>query len=155
MRPVLIFCGRTGAPAFRLFVPINICSGISAIPQPRSNTAAVLSHLGFLQWEIRVAFLGESQLRHSRATQPTVHGGCFRVFKIYWTLTWTTGSFTCAQMLTYALTHGGVVDKIVGKETVTELFVTSRTLRSTICISRQRTMNINLNRRNRKLISYF
>ena len=31
--------------------------------------------LGFLPWEIRVAFPGESQLRQSRATQPTVHVG--------------------------------------------------------------------------------
>ena len=35
--------------------------------------------LGFLPWEIRVAFLGESQLRQSRATQPTVRAGCFSV----------------------------------------------------------------------------
>ena len=27
--------------------------------------------MGFLPWEIRVAFPGESQLRHNRATQPT------------------------------------------------------------------------------------
>ena len=31
--------------------------------------------LEFLPWEIRVAFPGESQLRQSRATQPTVHAG--------------------------------------------------------------------------------
>ena len=33
--------------------------------------------MGFLPGEIRVAFPGESQLRQSRATQPTVHAGCF------------------------------------------------------------------------------
>ena len=31
----------------------------------------------FLTREIRVALPGESQLRRSRATQPTVHAGCF------------------------------------------------------------------------------
>ena len=35
--------------------------------------------MGFLPWEIRVAFPGESKLRLSRATQPTVHAGCFSV----------------------------------------------------------------------------
>ena len=35
--------------------------------------------LGFLPWEIRVAFPGEGQLWQSRATQPTVHAGCFSV----------------------------------------------------------------------------
>ena len=33
--------------------------------------------MGFLPREIRVAFPGESQLRQSRATQPTMHAGCF------------------------------------------------------------------------------
>ena len=37
----------------------------------------VLSQMGFLPREIRVAFPGESQLRQSRATQPTMHAGCF------------------------------------------------------------------------------
>ena len=31
--------------------------------------------MGFLPWEIRVAFPGESLLRQSRATQPSVHAG--------------------------------------------------------------------------------
>ena len=61
----------------------------------------------FLPCEIRVAFLGESQLRQSRATQPTVHAGCFIVSIIHQTLTWTTGSLTCAQMLMHAIAHGG------------------------------------------------
>ena len=54
--------------------------------------------MGFLPWEIPVAFPGESQLRQSRATQPTVHAGCFSVSIIHRTLTWTTGSLMCAQM---------------------------------------------------------
>ena len=37
--------------------------------------------MGFLPWEIRVAFPRGSQLRQSRATQPTVHAGCFRVYR--------------------------------------------------------------------------
>ena len=40
----------------------------------------------------------ESQLRQSRVTQPTVRAWCFSVFTIPRTLTWTTGSLTCAQM---------------------------------------------------------
>ena len=42
---------------------------------------------GFLPWESRVAFPGESQLRQSRATQPTVLAGCFSVSIIHRTLT--------------------------------------------------------------------
>ena len=61
----------------------------------------------FRPWEIRVAFPGESQLRQSRASQPNVHGGCFSVSIIHQTLTWTTGSLTCAQMLMYAIAHRG------------------------------------------------
>ena len=58
----------------------------------------VLSQMGFLPREIRVAFPGESQLRQSRATQPTARAGCFNVSIIHRTLTWTTGSLTCAKM---------------------------------------------------------
>ena len=36
--------------------------------------------MGFLRWEIRVAFPGESQLQQSRATQLRVHTGCFQCF---------------------------------------------------------------------------
>ena len=54
--------------------------------------------MGFLPWKIRVAFPGESQLRQSRATQPTVHAGCFIVSIIHRTLAWITGSLTCTQM---------------------------------------------------------
>ena len=39
----------------------------------------VIVPLTFLPWKIRVAFPGESQLRLSRATQPTVHAACFSV----------------------------------------------------------------------------
>ena len=33
--------------------------------------------LGFLPWEIQVVISGESPLLQSRATQPTMHAGCF------------------------------------------------------------------------------
>ena len=55
--------------------------------------------MGFLPWVIQVAFPRESQLQHA---------GCFSVSMIHQTLTWTTGSLTCAQMLMHAIAHGGV-----------------------------------------------
>ena len=64
--------------------------------------------VGFLPWEIRVASLGQSQPQQSRATQPTVHAGCFSSSIIHRTLTWTTGSLTCAQTLMHAIAHWGV-----------------------------------------------
>ena len=67
-----------------------------------------IAPVGFLPREIRVGFPRESQLRHSRATQPTVHAGCFSVSIIHRTLTWLKGSLTCAQMLMHAIAHGGV-----------------------------------------------
>ena len=45
--------------------------------------------MGFLPWEIQVAFPGESQLRQSLATQPTTHAGCLTVSIIHRTLTRT------------------------------------------------------------------
>ena len=70
--------------------------------------ATVLSHLGFLPREIRVAFPKKSQLQRSCATQPTVHAGSFSVSIIHRTLTWTTGSLTCSQMLVHAIAHESV-----------------------------------------------
>ena len=64
--------------------------------------------VGFLPWEIRVAFPGESQLRQSHTTKPSVHAGCFSVSIFHRTLTRTTGSLTCAQMLMHAIAHGDV-----------------------------------------------
>ena len=55
----------------------------------------VLSQWDFYHGKFGLPFPGESQLRQSRATQLTVHGGCFSVFIIHRTLTWTTGSLTC------------------------------------------------------------
>ena len=64
--------------------------------------------MGILPWEIRVAFLRESHLRQSRATQPTVHAGCFSVSIIHRTLTWTSRSLSCEQMFMYTIAHGDV-----------------------------------------------
>ena len=64
--------------------------------------------MGFLPWEIRVAYPGESQLRLSRAIHPTLHAGCFSVSIIHRTLAWTTGSLTCAHTLMHAIGHGDV-----------------------------------------------
>ena len=64
--------------------------------------------LEFLLWEIWVAFSGESQLRHSLATQPIVLAGCLIVSVIRRTLTWTARSLTWAQMLMCEVAHEGV-----------------------------------------------
>ena len=66
--------------------------------------------MGFLPWENRVAVPGESQLQQSRATQPTLRAAYFSASIIHRTLTWTTGSLTCAQMLTHAIAHEGCAD---------------------------------------------
>ena len=68
--------------------------------------------IGFPPWEIWVAFPGDSQLRQSRATQPTMLAGCLRVSIIHRTLTRTTGYLTCAQMLTHAIAHEGCTDTV-------------------------------------------
>ena len=39
---------------------------------------------------------------------PVVHAGCFSVSIVHQTLTWTTGSLTCAQILMHAIAHGGM-----------------------------------------------
>ena len=64
--------------------------------------------MGFLPWENQVAFPRESQLQQSHATQRMVHAGYFSLSIIYRTLTWTTGSLTCAQVLTRGTAHKGV-----------------------------------------------
>ena len=53
-----------------------------------------------------------SQLRQSRATQPRVQAGCFSVSIIHRTLTWTTGSLTCAPLLMHAIAHRGVRTRV-------------------------------------------
>ena len=61
--------------------------------------------VGFLPWEVWVAFPGESQLQQSHATQPRVHARCFSVSTKLWQ--WTMGSLTCTQMFNEC-TGGGV-----------------------------------------------
>ena len=53
-------------------------------------------------------FPRESQLRQSGATKPSLHAECFSVSIISRTLTWTTGSLTCAQMWMHTIAHGDV-----------------------------------------------
>ena len=72
-----------------------------------SNTNCIVP-LGLFLWKIRIVFLGESQLRQSRNSQPTMHAGYFYVFIIHRTPTWATRYSTCAQMLMHAIAHGGV-----------------------------------------------
>ena len=62
--------------------------------------------MGFLPQDIRVAFPWESQLRQSRATQPTVYAGSSSVSITHRTLTWTTGSLSYVPILTHAIAHG-------------------------------------------------
>ena len=71
--------------------------------------------MGFLPWEIRAAFPGESQLRQSGAIRPTMHAGCFSISVVLRTLTWSTRSLTCAQISKRKRVTAGEVDKL-GKE---------------------------------------
>ena len=76
-------------------VCVCVCIGNCIVPK------------GFLPWEIRVAFPGESQLWQRCTTQPMMHAGCFSVSIIHWTLTWTMGSLACTQMkMHWKLTQG-------------------------------------------------
>ena len=68
----------------------------------------VLSQWDFSYQKFGLLFLWESQLQQSCAIQPTEHAGCLSVSINHWTLTWTTGSITCAQMLMHANAHRGV-----------------------------------------------
>ena len=52
--------------------------------------------------------LGKVSCNRVALQQPTVHAGCFSVSTIHRTLTWTTGSLKCTQMLMHVNAHGGV-----------------------------------------------
>ena len=70
--------------------------------------------MGFFPWDILVAFFEGSQLRQSRATQSTVHTGCFSVSRIHQTLTWTRGSLNCVSDLRACVyIHGTSVYRFV------------------------------------------
>ena len=63
--------------------------------------------MGFLQWEIQVAFPRESQLQQNCTTQLNVHAGCFNVSTIHQTLTWTNGIFNvCTDLYVCDCTWG-------------------------------------------------
>ena len=66
--------------------------------------------MGFLPWEIRVAFPRESQLQQSRATQPRVHAGCFSVFIIPRTLDTDYGIFDVRTNVNARYAHRGCRD---------------------------------------------
>ena len=68
----------------------------------------VLSHWNFSHGKFGFLSQEKASFRKSRTTHPTVHAECFSVSMIYQTLTWTTGSLTCAQTLMHAIAHGGV-----------------------------------------------
>ena len=58
-------------------------------------------------WKFRLVSLGKASC-DSHTTQPTVHAGCFNISIIHQTLTWTTGSLMCAQMLMHMVAHRDV-----------------------------------------------
>ena len=68
----------------------------------------VLSHWNFSHGKFGFLSQEKASFRKSRTTHPTVHAECFSVSMIYQTLTWTTGSLTCAQTLMHAIAHGDV-----------------------------------------------
>ena len=67
----------------------------------------VLSQWGFSRGKFRLLSLGKAS-SDTRATQPTVHAGCFSVSIIHQTLTWAMGSLMCAQMLMRVIAQGSV-----------------------------------------------
>ena len=91
-----------------LSLSFSFFSEVNLIPPLVIAFNNYIDPLGFLPWEIKVAFPRESQLRQSRPTQPTVLAGCFSVSIIHRTLTWTTWSLMCTQMLIHVIAHGGV-----------------------------------------------
>ena len=72
---------------------------------------SVLSQWDFSYGKFGLLSLGKASC-DSRATQPTVHAGCFSISIIHGTLTWITGSLMCAQMLMHVIAHGGVLTDI-------------------------------------------
>ena len=67
-----------------------------------------LSHWDSFHGKFGLLSPRESQLWQICTSQPTVRAGCFNVSIIHQTLTWTTGSFRCAQILMHAVAHSGV-----------------------------------------------
>ena len=77
VRACVFFCAHA--------VHVSVCQRVCACICARAHAFFLfffffnncIVPLGFLPWEIRVAFSGESQLRRGRASQPTVHAACF------------------------------------------------------------------------------
>ena len=90
------------------FCPQNTHSGLKSFSFILILFYNRMVPLGFLPLEIRVAFSRESQLQRSCATQPIVHAGHFSVSIVHRSLTWTTGSLMCTQMLIHRVAHGDV-----------------------------------------------
>ena len=66
--------------------------------------------MGFLPWEIRIPFPGETQLQQIALPNLGCMLDVFSVSIIHRTLTWTTASLTCAMMLMHAIAHEGCTD---------------------------------------------
>ena len=71
-------------------------------------SSSVLSYWDFFNGKFGLLFPRKSRLRQSRATQSTVHAGCFSVSIFHHTMTCATESLTCTSMLVRAVAHGGV-----------------------------------------------
>ena len=67
----------------------------------------VLSHWNFSHGKFGLLPPGKAS-SDSGTIQPRVRAGCFIVSIIHQTLTWTTGSLTCAQVLAHVIAHVGV-----------------------------------------------
>ena len=65
----------------------------------------VLSHWDFSCGKFGLLFPGKASCDRVTLPQPAVHAGCFSVSIIHRTLTWTTGSLKCAQMLIHTVAH--------------------------------------------------
>ena len=108
---IVLFNHRTGEPTAVSVISFALKKTQTFYNCQWNNTSLASAVLHFLRsgksilWEIQIAFIGESQLRQSRATQLTVHAGSFSVSIIYRTLIWTTGSLTCAQMFMHVTAH--------------------------------------------------
>ena len=67
----------------------------------------VLSHWDFSHVKFRLLSWRKASC-DSHATWLIVHAGFFSISIIHWTLTWTSGPSTCAQLLIHTIVHEGV-----------------------------------------------
>ena len=94
-----IFCEQWDTVDAEIKVPLPENPELSSFLKPLADGIffyKCIIPLGFLLWEVWVAFLRESQLLWQiHATQPVVSAWCFLVFVIHQSWTWTTGFSTC------------------------------------------------------------